>query len=70
MLGVQRGLTHARTVRRADQEYKLLFPDKPYHLTSAADGHRWDHPPGWLGAAAKMLALDRFHLDQLTGQAR
>jgi len=29
MFGPQRGLIHARTVPRADQEYKLLFPDKP-----------------------------------------
>ena len=29
MLGPQRGQIHVRTVPRADQQYKLLFPDKP-----------------------------------------
>jgi uncharacterized protein (TIGR03435 family) len=29
VLGPQRGQIHVRTVPRADQQYKLLFPDKP-----------------------------------------
>ena len=29
MLGPQRGRIHGRTVPRPDQQYKLLFPDKP-----------------------------------------